>query len=98
MMRIGGSPCTDLFQCAGDGQLLAPLASDLGAQHTAFYVNDFDATERAVLNAGGITFTRALPCSPGSRLAVQAARFTPGRPGSRPSNSSRTHRRSLTRR
>ena len=61
MMRIGEGPCIELFQYADDGQLPAALASDLGAQHIAFYVDDIEVAQRAVLDAGGTTLAGPSP-------------------------------------
>jgi catechol 2,3-dioxygenase-like lactoylglutathione lyase family enzyme len=61
MMRIGEGPCIELFKYADDGQRSAALASDLGAQHIAFYVDDIEAAQRAVLDAGGTTMAGPSP-------------------------------------
>lgn len=61
MMRLGEGPCIELFQYADDGQRAAALASDLGLQHLAVYVDDIDAVQQAVLQAGGSTLSGPNP-------------------------------------
>jgi catechol 2,3-dioxygenase-like lactoylglutathione lyase family enzyme len=61
MMRLGEGPCIELFQYSADEQRSAALASDLGMQHLAVYVDDIDAVQEAILQAGGSTLAGPNP-------------------------------------
>jgi catechol 2,3-dioxygenase-like lactoylglutathione lyase family enzyme len=61
MMRLGEGPCIELFQYSAPEQQPAALASDLGMQHLAIYVDDIDAVQEAVVQAGGSTLAGPNP-------------------------------------
>lgn len=53
MMRLGTGPSIELFEYEEKVQAPATIASDIGIQHFAVYVDDIDLARQRVLEAGG---------------------------------------------
>jgi len=53
MLRLGEGPSIELFEYSDEQQARAAIASDIGIQHFAVYVDDMAAARQRVIDAGG---------------------------------------------
>lgn len=53
MLKIGEGPSIELFEYSDEVQAAPAIASDIGIQHFAVYVDDMDGARQRVIDAGG---------------------------------------------